>query len=184
MGDDVLAAIAEEADRQQLPLTVHATNVDRMLTAVDLGADRLVHSPRGTLDINRAGPLLRDRGVPISTTVGVFRQATWDNRLANLRQLWDSGAVVAYGTDTRLSPAEALQRETGVLSRVFTPEEVITALTRNAASLLDLSTEIGTLEPGKRADILIVDGDPLSDIAALANVVIVVQDGAVVVDNR
>ena len=70
------------------------------------------------------------------------------------------------------------------MSRVFAPEQVITAMTRNAASFLDLSSEIGTLEPDKRADILLVNGDPLSDIGALANVVLVVKDGVVVVDNR
>ena len=181
IADGVLAAIAEEANRQQLPLIVHATSVDAMLTVVALGADRLVHpSFDRILDNNHAGSLLRDRGVPISTTV--FGS---DRALANLRRLWDDGATVAYGTDTpQLGPAQALQRETDSLSRVFTPEEIITALTRNAASFLALLTEIGTLEPGKVADILIVDGDPLSDIAALANVVIVVKDGAVVVDNR
>ena len=119
MADDVLAAIAEDADRQQLPLIVHAMSMDAMLTVVDLGADRLVHPAFDrTLDINHAGSLLRDRGVPISTTVGVVRgEELRENALANLRRLWDDGAMVAYRTDT-LGLAEALQRETDLLSRV------------------------------------------------------------------
>ena len=70
------------------------------------------------------------------------------------------------------------------MSQVLSPEEIITALTINAALFLDLAREIGTLEPGKLADILIVDGDPLSNIADLANVAVVIQSGQVVIDNR
>ena len=63
-------------------------------------------------------------------------------------------------------------------------EEIIKALTLNAALYLDLGDEIGTLEPGKLADILIIDGDPLTNIADLANVSVVIQSGQLVVDNR
>jgi imidazolonepropionase-like amidohydrolase len=57
-------------------------------------------------------------------------------------------------------------------------------ITRRAAVYLGVEGELGTLEPGKIADIVIVDGDPLSDISALGNVEVVVQGGRVIVDNR
>ncbi len=57
-------------------------------------------------------------------------------------------------------------------------------MTRNAAATILRSGEIGTLEAGKLADIVIIDGDPLADISALANVRVVIQAGRVVVDNR
>ena len=114
IADDVLAAIAQEADRQELPLIVHMTRVDDVLTVVDLGADRLVHPPFDrTLDNNHAGSLLRDRSVPISTTVGVLGEKSRDNALANLRQLWDDGAMVAYGTDGNLGRHEHGQQRAG-----------------------------------------------------------------------
>ena len=57
-------------------------------------------------------------------------------------------------------------------------------MTRNGAAYLDLTDEIGTLEPTKVADIVIIDGDPLTDLSDLANVVVVIRGGEVVVDNR
>ncbi len=54
----------------------------------------------------------------------------------------------------------------------------------DAAIFLDLSDELGTLEAGKLADIVIIDGAPLTDISDLANVAVVIQGGRVVADNR
>jgi imidazolonepropionase-like amidohydrolase len=102
-----------------------------------------------------------------------------------VRQLWDAGVIVAFGTDTAsLRPAAAIAHEIRTLSEVLSEEEIITALTRNAAQFLGLGDDIGTLEPDKFADIVIVDGDPLTDISVLANVAVVIQRGKVVVDNR
>ena len=65
-------------------------------------------------------------------------------------------------------------------ARVLSPAEAIKAATVNAADLLGLSTEIGTLEPGKRADIIAVQGDPLSDVTVLKQVRFVMKDGRVI----
>ncbi len=70
------------------------------------------------------------------------------------------------------------------LNKVLTPEEIVTAITRNAAIYLELDEDIGTLEQGKVADIVIIDGDPLADVSDLAAVQVVIQGGRVVVDNR
>jgi imidazolonepropionase-like amidohydrolase len=64
------------------------------------------------------------------------------------------------------------------------PEEVVAALTRNAAAYLKREAEIGTLEPGKLADIVLVSGDPLADAMNLAQIALVVQGGTVVADRR
>ncbi|MEE8238091.1 MAG: amidohydrolase family protein, partial [Gammaproteobacteria bacterium] len=114
-----------------------------------------------------------------------IRQAYLSQTLANVRQLWDAGVIVAFGTDTAsLRPAAAIAHEIRTVSEVLSEEEIIAALTRNAAQFLGLSDDIGTLAPGKFADILIIDGDPLTDISALANVVVVIKEGRIVVDNR
>jgi len=54
----------------------------------------------------------------------------------------------------------------------------------NAADLLGLSAEIGTLEPGKRADIIAVDGDPLTDVSVLTSMDFVMRDGRVYRDQE
>ena len=79
---------------------------------------------------------------------------------------------------------QAVLGEARALAEVLSAEQVITVLTRNAAEFLNLSDEIGTLEAGKLADMVIVEGDPLADISDIANVAVVIQRGRIVVDAR
>ena len=74
--------------------------------------------------------------------------------------------------------------EARALNRVLSNYEVIVSLTRNAATLLGMGDDLGTIEAGKIADIVIIDGDPLKDIADLEKVRVVIQSGVVVVDRR
>jgi imidazolonepropionase-like amidohydrolase len=102
----------------------------------------------------------------------------------NARLLWNAGVVYGYGTDTSYSPRDSLIHELKPLSLVFAPQDIVRILTRNAAYLVRRQDQIGTLEPGKVADIVIVDGDPIVDANALLNVRVVVKGGRVVVDKR
>lgn len=202
LDDTVLGAIAEEARRQGLDTYVHAESVEELLTAVSLGADRLVHTPYPELFSESPGAarMLREAGVVVATTVsyespslnearGRVRTPRQDEefsrKLENVRYLWDEGVVVAFGTDSppALGPTEFIV-EALELRAVLTPSEIVASITRNAAEYLNLGDQIGTLEPGKIADIVIIDGDPLTDISELDNVKLVVQRGRIVVDNR
>ena len=183
LADDVLAAIADEAQLHGLPLIVHAGPQDA-LRVVELGAKRLVHPPLvAAPERSRTVERLRGASIPFSTT---FRGADGiAEMLAAMRALWDGGVTIAFGTDRFLNnPADDISREIEALNRVLSPGEIITALTHNAATYLDLSDEIGSLEPGKLADIVIIDGDPIANISDLANVNVVIQGGQIVVDNR
>ena len=81
---------------------------------------------------------------------------------------------------TKLSPR--LCR--GSFNLVFSAQDIIAMLGKNAAIFLELEGEIGTLEAGKQADMVILDGDPLEDIYDVLHVGMVIQGGRVVVDNR
>ena len=83
-----------------------------------------------------------------------------------------------YGAEFQLGmpmlEIEAM-REAGM-----TPMQIIVAATQNGAHVCNLENEIGTLEEGKKADILVVDGDPLLDIQTLARTLLVIHDGVVI----
>jgi imidazolonepropionase-like amidohydrolase len=87
--------------------------------------------------------------------------------------------VYGYGTDTQWPPKETLADELRALRLVFSPQDVVKIITKNAAAVTLRSSEIGTLEPGKLADIVILDGDPLRDSNALLNVVTTIKGGLV-----
>lgn len=196
LNDEVFAAIADEADTLGLPTMLHAHRVENMLAGVRLGANRLVHTPGDTAIADGPGAgILREGGVAIATTASFTSPqfaaaagfpyagaAQHERLLRNIRHLVDEGVTVAFGTDSPpfIRPIVEIEE----LGRVLAPDEIVATLTRNAAVFLELDDEIGTLEPGKIADIIIVDGDPLADISDLSRIEVVVQSGRIVVDNR
>lgn len=104
-------------------------------------------------------------------------------RERGVKQFVESGAVIGMGTDsgTPLNfHTEALWREAKVhVDMGMPPLRVISSLTRIGANILGKQRDLGTIEPGKLADIIVVKGNPLYDILALANVETVVKGGVV-----
>src|SRR5690606_9490724 len=96
------------------------------------------------------------------------------------------GAVPVFASDMPgAGPEEILPRMIEVLANhELSNEEVLLAATRNAAQVLLGKSDLGTIERGQLADIIIVDGDPLNDLMDLLEVEVVVKDGDVVVDKR
>ena len=99
-----------------------------------------------------------------------------------------AGIKIALGTDAGLSPNHGTNlQELGLLVRFggLTPMQAIVAGTRTSAELCGLESELGTVQAGKIADVVVVRGDPLSDIDAVGkpeNILLVIKDGAVAVD--
>ena len=104
----------------------------------------------------------------------------------NVKRLSDAGIPVVAATDSP-SPWDGssthfhgpgMLRELELLVEAgIAPMAALIAATRTPAEMLGLANEIGTIEPGKRADLLIVDGDPLEDIRALRRIRWVIRDG-------
>lgn len=105
-------------------------------------------------------------------------------RERGLKQFIESGAVMGMGTDSGTPMnfhTEALWREAKAhVDMGMSPTRVISALTRIGAGILGKTADLGTIEPGKLADIIVVNGNPNYDITALAHVETVVKDGRVV----
>jgi imidazolonepropionase-like amidohydrolase len=99
----------------------------------------------------------------------------------NVARAFREGVKVAFGTDAGVYPHGLNAREFAVMVKLgLTPLQAIQAATVNAADLLGWSDRVGTLEPGKLADLIAVSGDPLADVRALESVKFVLKDGAVV----
>lgn len=204
---ETLALIVREGKKHNLPTITHAVTVQDTLAAVDAGVTRLVHTPHiGRLEEDPAAvQKIAKAAVPMTSTLAIFlphfdkenkplfRDAgpfPWDTVSSagqgpvNARLLWEAGISYGYGTDTGWHPREALADELRALQLTFSPKDIVTILTKNAAISAIKGDQLGTLEPGKLADIAIVDGDPLTNVTSLLNVVTVIRNGELVVDKR
>ena len=202
---ETLALVAAEGRKHGIPTITHAVTVDDTLAAVEAGVASLVHTPH----IGQLTPAQAQRigkaGIPMMSTLSVFVPLfDADNRPlfrdgqpfpfetlssagqgpVNARLLWEAGITYGYGTDTRWAPRDSLATELRPLALVFSPKDIVTILTRNAAATILKGKELGTLEAGKLADIVIVNGDPLANVSNLLDVAVVIKGGEVVVDKR
>jgi imidazolonepropionase-like amidohydrolase len=209
---DMLAAIVDEARKHDLEVMVHAVTAPAMLAAIEAGAGKLVHTPHDSFLTNEQAKLVAERGIENLSTVGfavpLFNVFNHDNvptfrdgspwpagilgtgsnaageKPVNARTLWDNGVVYGFGTDTNYLPIDGLYHELKTLNLMFSPQDMLRLMGPNTAAFVDMSNDLGTIAPGKIADLTIVDGDPLKLVFNLLNVAAVVQGGRVVVDKR
>jgi imidazolonepropionase-like amidohydrolase len=103
----------------------------------------------------------------------------------NLRRYVLAGGKVALGTDyagyyTPFQMGMPMHEMEWMHEAGMTPMQIIVAGTQNAANVCNLGTQLGTLEAGKTADVLVVEGDPLQDIHALGDIRWVIHQGAII----
>jgi imidazolonepropionase-like amidohydrolase len=100
----------------------------------------------------------------------------------NIKKAFEAGVKIAFGTDAAVYPHGLNAHEFAVYVQIgMSPLQAIQTATVNAADLLGWSDRVGTLEQGKFADIIAVNGDPLKDVTVLQNPVMVMKGGSVVV---
>jgi imidazolonepropionase-like amidohydrolase len=118
-------------------------------------------------------------------TLGYFQRTDREMlfRERGVKQFIESGAVMGMGTDSGTPMnfhSEALWREIKVhVDMGMSPMRAIAAATRVNAQIIGRGRELGSIEPGKIADVIVVNGNPLFDITALSHVEVVVKDGVV-----
>jgi imidazolonepropionase-like amidohydrolase len=203
MFEDEARALIETAHLYGLKVAVHAHGADGVNMALRLGADSIEH---GTIFDDETLRLFRQSGayyVPTLSTVNgylerlaadpnayppeVMPKIQWRISITgqSLRRAVPAGVRIAFGTDAGVSKHGRNADEFALMvANGMTPMTAIEAATVNAADLLGLSAEIGTLEPGKRADIIAVDGDPLTDVSVLTSMDFVMRDGRVYRDEE
>ena len=118
-------------------------------------------------------------------TLGYFQRTDREMlyRERGVKQFIEAGAVMGMGTDSGTPMnfhSEALWREVKVhVDMGMTPTRAIAAATRVNAQIIGKGRDLGSIEPGKIADVIVVNGNPLFDITALSRVEVVVKDGVV-----
>ena len=210
----MLEVVVDEAKKHNLEVMVHAVSPKAMIAAVKAGAQKLVHTPHGGWVTAEEARFVRDAGVEMLSCAGfgvpvfgVFNQENkptfrdgkpWPQgiidgqglgqeageKTVNARTLWDAGVVYGYGTDTGYHPHAGLEHELRTLSLMFSPQDLIKLMGPNTAAFLGKSAELGTLEPGKLADMVILDGNPLEGYWNLLKARVVIKGGEIVVDKR
>jgi imidazolonepropionase-like amidohydrolase len=201
--------VVEEGRKRGMPTITHAVSVRDTLAALQgTPPALLVHTPHvGDLFADQAAlKKIVDAKVPMTSTLQVFLPhfgadgkplfrdggpfpfdtlSSAGQGPVNARQLWQAGLKdYGFGTDTQWPPKESLFDELRALSLVFAPSDIVQILTRNAAVATQHADQLGTLEPGKYADLVIVDGDPLLRASDLLNVVTTIKGGVVVFEKK
>ena len=106
--------------------------------------------------------------------------------LINARRIWDAsgGRNLGFGSDQNYPVHDVLEHELKSLMVMFSMQDVLRILGPNTAGFIGMQDQIGTLEPRKRADIVLVEGNPFKDFHDLLKTEVVLKDGKIVVDKR
>lgn len=198
MFEDEAQALIETAHLYGKKVAVHAHGADGINLALKYGADSIEH---GTLLDEESVKLFLKSGayyVPTLSTVNgyleriakdpnayppeVRAKIDWRIQITGkaLEIAYPRGVKIAFGTDAGVSKHGRNADEFELMVKHGMPAAAaIKAATLNAADLLGIAKEVGSIEPGKRADLIAVAGDPLSDVTVLKRVSFVMKDGVV-----
>ena len=199
MNEDEARALIDTAHAYGRKVAVHAHGAEGIKLALRAGADSIEH---GTVMDDEILRMMKKQGtyyVPTLSTVNgylerlaanpnayapdVKKQIDWRIGITgqSLLKAAPAGVKIAFGTDAGVSKHGRNADEFELMVKYgMTPVQAIKAATVNAADLLGLAGEVGTIEAGKSADIIAVAGDPLTDVRVLKSVGFVMARGAVV----
>lgn len=194
--DDEVKALVDTAHLYGKKVAVHAHGDDGVNAALAAGADSIEH---GTMLTDESIKLFKSAGayyVPTLSTVNGYLERLAANPAAyppdvlakvqwrigvtgkSLAKAYPAGVKIAFGTDAGVSKHGRNADEFELMVKHGMPASAaIQAATMNAATLLGVDKEVGSLEPGKAADIIAVAGDPTADVTVLKSVKFVMKDG-------
>jgi imidazolonepropionase-like amidohydrolase len=210
----VLRAVVDEGKKAGVMVQVHAVSTPAMMAAVSAGVPLLVHLPNKDFTSVEDAKKLAASGTKILATIGfgapVFGVFANDNKPrfrdgkdwpqsivngvrlgeeagfmpVNARTVWDAGAMLGYCTDTTYDPLAGLEHELKSFNMMFSMKDMIQIMGPNTASYIQMGDQLGAIEAGKIADIILVDGDPLEGYWNWLKTKVTIKGGVIVVDKR
>src|SRR5579872_6478850 len=192
-----LQAIVEEAHKLGRKVAAHAHGTQSIKDAINAGIDSIEHSS-----------LIDDEGIALAKKHGTYlvfdiynddfilqegakagmlpesiekEKKVGRTQRENFRKAWQAGAKIAFGTDAGVYPhGDNARQFAKMVEWGMKPTDAIQAATIKAADLIGWAGKVGTIEPGHYADIIAVNGDPLSNVRVLESVRFVMKGGVVV----
>ncbi len=194
-----LAAAIEETHLHQKKVAVHSGIYNKQYQfvrwAAELDADIIMHAYALPDDVIK---MMGEKGIYCVPTMTIMMKNQLGDRFVKdnkelheyeiiFRKLKDAGVKMAVGTDAlyeymRENPGLYFDEVERFVKNGYSPMEVIVAATKTGAEVLDIDDRLGTVEKGKIADLVVIDGDPLDDITNLRNVKMVIQAGKIMKD--
>lgn len=192
-----IAAVVEAAKDYDFTVAAHAHGAEGIKRAVRAGVDSIEH---GSLMDQEGIDLMREYGTYYVPTImagfwvaekaedpDFFPEIVRPKALAigpvmqeTFGKAYRGGVKIAFGTDSGVSAHGDNAQEFIYMVEAGMPEmEAIQSATREASKLLRINTTLGTIEQGKLADLIAVEGNPLEDISLLQNIAFVMKDGTV-----
>ncbi|MCA1653280.1 MAG: amidohydrolase family protein, partial [Sphingomonadales bacterium] len=193
--DAEMKGIVDMAHAMHLKVAAHAHGARGILGATNAGVDSIEH---GTFLDEAGARAMKAHGTYYSATLMAFSgvkgligtgkltpdmeakaQQTFAVWGKGLNLAYRTGVKIALGTDSAVAPHKNANQELALMVSKggMTPRDALIAATKGGADLLNLASETGTLDVGKSADLIAVDGDPLVDPAAVTHVGYVMVEG-------
>jgi imidazolonepropionase-like amidohydrolase len=192
-----IKAVVDEAHRLGLRVAVHAHGTEGINDALRAGVDTIEHASLANAESFR---LAKEHGAWFDMDIynddyilaegaknGVFPESLEKERMIGLKQrqafraAHAAGVKMLFGTDGGVYPnGDNARQFAKMVEWGMSPMEAIQAATRSAAEALDKTADLGAIAPGRYADLIAVDGDPLKDVRVLEHVAIVMKGGTLV----
>jgi imidazolonepropionase-like amidohydrolase len=192
-----MTALVEEAHRQGRKVAAHAHGAQAIIDAAKAGVDSIEH---GSLIDEEGIRTMKEHGTYLVADIynddfilGLGKQYGFTDEMLEkermvgqqqregFRKAAQAGVKIAFGTDAGVYPHGGNAKQFAYMVKYgLTPMQAIQSATVNAADLLGWSDQVGSLEPGRFADLIAVEGEPLKDVTTLEHVKFVMKGGQVI----